>query len=328
MAPEHSGAEAVARVVLPDGRRAGPHLPLGIGLRRVPERACEIGASALQLFSDNPTAWRRRVDLPPDLPAFRRRLAELDIAPLAIHAAYLVNLAGPNDDLFGKSVAMLRHELTIAPAYGARFVNVHAGSQRGAGLEAGIARLVEGIAQVLAELPEEPPHPADSNGDPPPLLVIENASGGGDTLGVTVDELARILDAAAARGLAGRLAFCLDTAHLWGAGHDISDPATVDALVERFGGLIGLDRLVMIHLNDTHSALGSRHDRHAHIGGGCIGSTGLARFLLHPSLARVTFLLETPGMEEGWDLVNMARLGDLAAGRPLTPGPAPRDGAS
>ena len=91
-------AESSRRVELPGGRRAGPHLPMGPGLLKAAERAGEIGASALQIFSDNPTAWRRRPEPPPEAPAFRRRLAELDIGPLAIHAAYLVNLAGADDD--------------------------------------------------------------------------------------------------------------------------------------------------------------------------------------------------------------------------------------
>ena len=121
------------RVELRGGRRAGVHLPMAMGLVRVAERASEIGASALQIFSDNPTAWRRRAETPPEAAAFRLRIEELDIRPVAIHAAYLVNLAGPDDDLFGRSVEMIRHELAHAPEFGARFVNVHVGSHRGTG---------------------------------------------------------------------------------------------------------------------------------------------------------------------------------------------------
>ncbi len=303
------------RVELPGGRRAGPHLPIGPGLLKVAERAGEIGASALQIFSDNPTAWRRRTEPPPEAPAFRRRLAELDIGPLAIHAAYLVNLAGADDILFGRSVDVLRHELVQAPAYGARFVNVHAGSHRGAGVEAGIARLVEGLSRALAEAPDGPGAP---------LVVVENSSGGGDGIGVSVEQLAAVLETATARGLDSRIGFCLDTAHLWGAGYDIADPAVIDRVLADFDRLIGLDRLWMIHLNDTSSSLGSRHDRHEHLGNGRIGPVGLAYLLLHPALGHVTFYLETPGMEEGFDAVNMARVGDLVTGRPLTPAPLPR----
>jgi deoxyribonuclease-4 len=282
---------------------------MGPGLLKVADRAAEIGASALQMFSDNPTAWRRRPEPPPEAATFRERLAELDIGPLAIHAAYLVNLAGHDDVLFGRSVEVLRHELVHAPAYGARFVNVHAGSHRGAGVEAGIGRLVDGLAQALAEAPDGPGAP---------MVVVENSSGGGDSIGVSVEELAAVLDEASTRRLEGRIGFCLDTAHLWGAGYDIADPAVMDAVLATFDRLIGLDRLAMIHLNDTSSALGSRHDRHEHLGEGRIGAVGMAHVLRHPSLDHVAFYLETPGMEDGFDAVNMARVGDLAAGRPLT----------
>lgn len=310
-------AESGRRVELPGGRRAGPHLPMGPGLLKVAERAGEIGASALQIFSDNPTAWRRRPEPPAEAPAFRQRLAELDIGPLAIHAAYLVNLAGADEILFERSVEVLRHELVHAPAFGARFINVHAGSHRGAGVEAGVARLVEGLSRALAEAPDGPGAP---------VVVVENSSGGGDSIGVSVEQLAAVLETATARGLDGRIGFCLDTAHLWGAGYDIADPAVIDRVLADFDRLLGLDRLRMIHLNDTSSGLGSRHDRHENLGEGRIGPVGMAHLLRHPALDHVTFFLETPGMEKGFDAVNMARVGDLVAGRPLTPGPLPRPG--
>ncbi len=260
--------------------------------------------------------------MPEEAPAFRRRLAELDIGPLAIHAAYLVNLAGSDETLFELSVGMLRHELTNAPTFGARFVNVHAGSHRGAGRETGLAQVVEGLARAGEGL---------ALGGEHPLVVIENSSGGGDAVAVRIEDLAELLDVCGARGIDGGLAFCLDTAHLWGAGYDISDPAEIDRVLESFERLIGLDRLAMIHLNDTVSALGSRHDRHTHLGEGRIGAPAMAHLLRHPALTRAAFYLETPHMEQGYDRVNMARVYDLAFGRPLTPGlpPEPQlDGAA
>ena len=123
--------------------------------------------------------------------------------------------------------------------------------------------------------------------------------------------------------LPGRLGICLDTAHLWGAGHDVATQAGVDALLEEVGARLGLDRLAMVHLNDSKAARGSRLDRHQHLGAGEMGhGAGLARFLAHPALAGVPFFLETPGMDEGYDAVNVARARDLAAGRPLAPLPA------
>ncbi len=310
--PPTDGTQA-ERVELPGGRRAGVHLPMGMGLIRVAERASEIGASALQIFSDNPTAWRRRAETPPEAAAFRQRIVDLDIGPVAIHAAYLVNLAGPDDELFGRSVEMTRHEMEHAPEFGAQFVNVHVGSHRGSGLEAGIARLVDGLERALDG-------PASNPGAP--LLVLENSSGGGFTIGSTIEELAMALDSAESRGLDGHLAVCLDVAHLWGAGYDVSRPDAIDRLLEETDRAIGLERLVMVHLNDSRSDLGSRRDHHTHLGEGQIGRLGLAHFLCHPALSHVAFYLETPEMENGYDAVNVARMADLAAGRPLTPGPA------
>jgi deoxyribonuclease-4 len=296
-------------VMLPDGRRLGAHLPLGGGMVKAVERAHEIGATALQIFGDNPTAWRRRAEPPKEQAAFRQRLSELDVGPVAIHAAYLVNLAGSVANFHERSVRVLTRDLASAPGFGARFVNVHAGSHVGAGRAAGTARLADGVVQVLAGIDGTPDAP---------MLVLENSAGGGNTMGSTVEGLADIAEAIAARGVANeRVGFCIDAAHAWGAGYRISEPDEVDVLVERFDALLGVERLVMVHLNDTRSGLGSRMDRHEHVGAGQIGPAGLRQLLIQPRLARATFYLETPGMDHGYDVINMTRALALAAGREL-----------
>ena len=137
-------------------------------------------------------------------------------------------------------------------------------------------------------------------------------------MGVSIDELARIADAAAALGIAGsRLGFCLDTAHAWGAGIALDTPEEIDAWLAEFERRIGLGRLLMVHLNDSRSDRGSRHDRHEHIGAGRIGERGLRHLLRHPLLRAVPFVLETPGMDEGYDAINLARCRALIAGEPL-----------
>jgi deoxyribonuclease IV len=296
-----------------DRLRLGPHMPLGNGMVKAVERARAIGATAIQIFGDNPTAWRRRNEPSAEQAAFRERLAAYDIGPVAIHAAYLVNLAGADEDFFERSVGVLQRELQAAPGLGAAFVNVHTGSHRDTGLEAGIERLADGVARTLAEAP---------SGNGAPALVLENSAGSGFAVGVTIEELAAIANAIAARGIAeSRVGFCLDTAHLWSAGYCIAEPDETDALLERFDALVGLRRLRMIHLNDSKSQLGSRLDRHEHIGAGAIGERGMGHLLRHPRLANVAWYVETPGMEEGYDAVNVARALDLFAGRPLSPLP-------
>ena len=273
------------------------------------DRARTIGATAIQVFADNPTAWRRRRAPSPQLATFRERAAELDIRPVSIHASYLVNLPGPDTATFDRSVTMLTAELETAPSFGARFVNVHIGSHRGSGVEVGIGRLVDGIEQALAR---STGRAADT------MLVLENSAGGGGGLGTTLDELALIRDGLAQRGIdRGHVGFCIDVAHAWGAGIDVGDPAVIDAFLVGFDDRIGLERLVMIHLNDTRSGFASRTDRHEHLGAGRIPVAGLTHILRHPRLTHAAYILETPGMDAGYDAVNIQRARTLWAGKPL-----------
>jgi deoxyribonuclease-4 len=284
------------------------------------DRAVEIGADTLQIFSDNPTAWKRRAALPDELPAFRTRLDELDIAPLAIHASYLINLAGPDDVFYEPSIELLAHELNAGRSYGARFVNVHIGSSKGGGVDAGLERLAGGIPRALQRAGETPPIDPLPTDPRDPILVLENSAGGGGGVGTTVDELARILELAVARGApADRLAFCLDLAHLWSAGYDLRDDDARERLLADFDARIGLDRLVMVHLNDSKAERGSRLDRHEHVGAGRIGARAMGELLRHPKLGHVAFFIETPGMDEGYDAINMARARMLLAGRRRLP---------
>jgi apurinic endonuclease APN1 len=155
-------------------------------------------------------------------------------------------------------------------------------------------------------------------------LVRENAAGGGDTIGGTLEELASILGAVPSSAR-DQLAFCLDTAHLWGAGYDISMAEGATAVLDRFDELIGLDRLALVHLNDSRSIRGSRGDRHEHIGAGRVGAAGLAAFLRDARLpGRTALVMETPGVDEGFDATNMRRSWLLYAGADDLPTLPPR----
>ena len=295
------------------GRRIGPHLPLGSGLLKAAERAVEIGATAVQVFTDNPIAWRRRSALPVDLPAFRSRLAEAGIESVAVHAPYLVNLCGANDDFRHRSVDTMANELRVAQQYGARYVVMHIGSHGGVGREHGIDRLARGLADVLAQAPT-----AVADSHEPPLLVLENSAGTGDGIGATLEDIADILAAAVAAGVpSDRLGVCLDTAHLWAAGYEISDRAGIEDLVDAVDSLIGRRRVVALHLNDSRTTRGSRLDRHEHIGAGKLGPHAMRELLCHPWMATLPTYLETPGMDSGYDGVNLERVRLLLAGEPL-----------
>jgi deoxyribonuclease-4 len=308
-----------------DGRVASPsprigiHLQLGQGLRRAADRAEAIGASTVQVFADNPNAWARRATPPRHLDEFRTRLAERDVRPVVIHAAYLVNLAGPDPRFRESSINVLASELVAAHGFGASLVNVHTGSHRDTSVEAGIERIADAVAAAIGRAAE-----ASGTGEapPPPKLVLENAAGGGWTVGVDVPELAAIAEAVARRGIAeDRVGFSLDTAHAWGAGEPFDEPEGVDRWLEAFDVELGLERLALVHLNDSRSERGSHHDRHEHVGAGRIGPRGLGHLLRHPRLADVPFILETPGMDEGYDAMNLERARTLAAGLPLDPLP-------
>ena len=296
-------------------RRIGPHLPLGAGLLKAAARAEEIGASAVQIWTDNPTAWRRRQEQPEALAEFRDRLRAAGVVSIAVHAPYLINLCGSDEDFWHKSIATVTNELRVARLYGAENVVMHIGSHRGTGREAGIARLTAGLRAVLDETADDP---EDANGSAMPRLVLENSAGSGDGIGASLEDLADIVEAAAADGLAmERLGLCLDTAHLWGAGHDLSSEHGVDALVGRIDELVGRQHVVMLHLNDSRTTLGSHLDRHEHIAAGNIGTNGMRELLTHPWLASLPTFLETPGMDIGYDKVNLDRARQLIEGEAL-----------
>jgi len=295
MARTLARAEPRRRLTWPPGSPAvGIHLGVRTGLLKAARRARQIGATALQIFSDNPTAWRRRAAPPPKAEQFIAYAEEHGIRPIVIHASYLINLAGTAEPFASQSRDGLAHELRWASAYGASLVNTHIGSHRSMGHQAGIKRVVESVSAVLRDAP------------PSVTLVLENSSGGGDTIGAQLEDLAAILEAVPA-DVAGQIRFCLDTAHLWGAGYDIGSAEGATRVLDGFASLVGLDRLALVHLNDSRSELGSRSDRHEHVGAGRIGPEGLGAILRDPRLRDTTFIMETPGADEGYDAVNVRR---------------------
>jgi deoxyribonuclease-4 len=294
MARTVARTEPRRRLTWPENAPAvGMHLGVRTGLLRAARRSRQIGGRALQIFTDNPTAWRRRPEPPLEAPEFVDYGEREGLRTIAVHASYLINLAGSAEPFASRSRDGLIVEMHRAPSYGATIVNTHIGSHRGIGAATGLKRIVTNVRAVLASSPANV------------RLALENSSGGGDMLGSSVEELARILEGVG--GDQDRLAFCLDTAHLWGAGYDIADADGATAVIDRFEELIGLDRLALVHLNDSRSELGSRMDRHEHLGAGRIGPIGLGTLLRDPRLRGTTFIMETPGAGEGWDAVNMRR---------------------
>jgi deoxyribonuclease-4 len=271
-------------------KRIGRHMPTHSRAIKAAEIARQIGCNAIQIFTSNPRSWQPTADDTIDYAAFAQATRNLDLYPVVIHAPYLINLASPDEDIWTKSINLLRWTLQRGALLGAQYVVFHTGSHRGSGVEAGVVRIAEAIKYILSEI-----GPATSEPGPEwtwPVLLLENDVGGGNSLGYNFEHLRAVLDLLPQYG--EHLGICLDTAHLWAAGHDISSAAAAQQILQHFDLVVGLSRLHVIHLNDTKMALSSHRDVHARLGEGIIGEEGLHALLTDPRLDHIAVLLETP----------------------------------
>ena len=269
---------------------------VGGGVKAAPERAEAIGADALQLFVQSPRAWRFPDHDPEVLASFPERAKAAGMQATLVHAIYLINLASPDDELYEKSVSTLRSTMDASCAIGADGVVFHVGSHLGSGFEAGLERAAPAIEQVLERC-------SDTT-----WLLIENSAGTGGTIGRSIEELAQLVDRLDGHP---RLGVCLDSCHLWASGCDVTDPADLDALLDDFDRLIGLDRLRALHVNDSQTPLGSNRDRHANLKEGLIGD-GLATFLGNRRLQDLPAVVETEGQQgKGADEHEIRKLREL-----------------
>ncbi len=268
--------------------RLGRHMPLHANAVKATEIARNIGCNAIQIFASNPTGWRPPAGDGASSVVFAQAARLNELYPVVIHAPYLINLASPDDSIWEKSIALLQWTLQRGALLGANYVVFHTGSHRGSGVEAGITHIAEAIRRILPETPPEV------------MLLLENDVGAGNSLGYSFEQLGDAINQVwgdainRAPTMPERLGVCIDTAHLWGAGYDISNAGTTQQMLEQFDRIIGLDRLKVIHLNDTEMALGSHRDVHARLGEGIIGEEGLRVLLCEPRLAHTAVILETP----------------------------------
>jgi deoxyribonuclease IV len=280
--------------------RIGAHVVGGIKGGVV--RAREIGAEALQIFVGSPQTWRPPNPPSADVEAFRADVLAADCGPVFVHGIYLINMAAERPDIYDKSVSSLISQVTWAGRVGADGLIFHPGSAGKAPYDEALGRIVAGLERVLVE----------AEGDAP--IVLEVCAGQGQTIGCRFQQLADIIG-----GLGGdrRLAVCWDTCHLYSAGYDIATHDGLERTLEEMDTIIGLDRLVCVHANDTKNPLGAGIDRHENIGQGHIGEEAFGRIVSHSALAEVPFILEVPGFAgEGPDLENVSILRRLL-GRPL-----------
>lgn len=280
----------------------GAHVSSSGGIHTAIDRIEALGGDAVQLFTQSPRMWRPTAHDPANLARFRERRREAGVGYVLCHALYLINLASPDDDLRTKSEAALRSTLAVARKLEGDVV-FHVGSHGGAGFDAALERVLPALERALAETGERT------------WLLLESSAGAGGTIGRSIAELVAIVERA---GRHPRLGICLDTCHLYASGVDVTDPATVAALLADVDEGIGLERLRALHVNDSAAPLGSNCDRHANIGEGELGD-GLVAFLGHPALQELPAILETPGPDghgpDGAELEKLRALHERALSR-------------
>jgi deoxyribonuclease IV len=264
-------------------------------------RGQSIGCDVIQLFTKNAMQWGAKPLTQDDRAAFQQARQETGVRPVAVHGSYLINLASPDDGLYEHSQEALWEEMQRAESLGIPYLVMHPGSPRGGGEQEGIDRIARAINLI---------HHQGSEIEV--MIIMETTAGQGATLGNRFEHFARIIERIEEDE---RVGVCLDTCHVFAAGYDISTPAGYEATLKEFQQVIGLERLKVIHLNDSQAASGTRVDRHEHIGKGSIGLDAFRYLLQDPRLAHLPFILETPKEKspsgEDWDCVNLGTLRGL-----------------
>ncbi len=258
----------------------GAHMSIAGGLDQAIVRGHEVGCETIQIFTRSPRQWRPRILEDEEIDRFRQKSEETGISPVVAHDCYLINLGSPDEELWRKSLSVFLEELGHCQALGVPYLVMHPGSHVGAGEEAGLER----IALALDRAREET-HGNDVK------VLLENTAGQGTNLGSTWEELASLLALVRDDSWLG---VCFDTCHAFAAGYELRTRAGYDATWRAVEDLIGLDRVKVIHLNDAKGDLGSRLDRHEHIGRGKMGLKPFRMLLNDERFSALPMLLETP----------------------------------
>jgi len=278
--------------------RLGAHESIAGGMYKAFDRARSVGCETVQIFVKPNRSWAVKPLTEDDVARFKARAEETDIYPVIGHTSYLLNLATLDEALWARSRDTLIVELERCEVLGASYLVLHPGSHVGAGEETGLARVARALGQV---------HTATQGFRT--QILLETTAGQGTSLGHCFEHLAWLLEHTPE---GERLGVCLDTCHVFAAGYELRTPAGYAATMEAFDHTIGMARLKALHLNDCKGDLGSRKDRHAHIGQGHIGVDGFRHLVNDPRLAGLPGVLETPKSDDlHEDRENLARLRSL-----------------
>jgi deoxyribonuclease-4 len=267
-------------------------------LENAAHHAKKIGCDTFQMFSANPRGWRTLDPTPAECEAFKGARQAYGLSPVVIHDNYLINLASSDALIRERSIAAFRRELKRAVALGADFLVTHPGSAKGAEPAAAIAICVESLLQAAAGLKLDGL-----------TILIENTAGQGTAIGRSFEEVAEIIARAEKDLPAGA---CIDTAHSFEAGYAIHTAAGLTAAVKQLNATIGIEKVRVIHANDSKTAFESHADRHEHIGEGQIGAEAFKRIVRHPMLKDIPFICETPVDKPDDDVRNIEMMRKLA----------------
>ena len=274
--------------------KVGAHQSIAGGVANAVDRQIDDGGNCGQIFTHSPQVWQNPSIDDDDAGAFISASADHGISPWVIHSSYLVNLCTPKDGLRQKSINSMQQEIKAADRLNIPYVNVHLGAHTGVGEEQGLINAVSALEEI--EIPEGV------------TVLIESDAGSGTKMGDDFEHLRFVLEECS-----HQLGVCLDTAHMFAAGYDLSTPAAVDETLDMFASTVGFDSLACVHLNDSKHACGTNKDEHAHIGEGHIGKAGMKAFINHTNLDSVPFVLETPS-EDGrgfaWNINRVKRLAE------------------
>ncbi len=278
----------------------GAHESVAGGLELAFERIEQVGGESLQIFTRNQRQWKAAPITEEESLSFANAWERVGNMPVASHASYLINLGSSKQEQAEKSIIAFVDELKRCARLGIAFVVFHPGSHGGAGVATGLANVTRHLDLVVEQAGDE----SESV-----TILLETTAGQGTGLGYRFEELAEVLEKSR---YSSRLGICVDTCHIFAAGYDIRTPAAYEQTFAEFDRLIGIDRIRFFHLNDSKKELGSRVDRHEHIGKGYIGLDGFRLLLADPRFASHPMTLETPkGKELLEDIDNLAVLRSL-----------------
>lgn len=271
--------------------RFGFHISISGGFSRVVGRARRLRCQTIQIFSRNPRQWKSNPIREEEVKIFKRDIEREEIYPVFVHMPYLPNIASPLGNLYSRSIRSVCEDLIRGESLGASYLVLHLGSSSNSNQSEAIGRIGEAINKVFEQVKNKV------------VLLLENTAGQGTEVGYTFLQIKAIIDEVEDKN---RIGICLDTAHAFEAGYDLSKRKGLKETVKEFDSLVGLDKLHLLHLNDSRTSLGSHIDRHWHIGEGYIGILGFRRIVNHPQLSHLSAIMETPRKNEEDDLKNMS----------------------